>query len=63
MKTVSFTDFSAFFSVTSAESLDMPYYMCKAGPVDRTPTMIQSCISYKKIEDLNKLLATSNVLS
>ena len=52
-----------FFWVTSAESPDMPYYMCKAGPVDWTPTMIQSRISYKKIEDLNKLLATSNVLS
>ena len=41
MKTVSFTDFFAFFSVTSAEGLGMPDYMSKAGPVDQTPTMIQ----------------------
>ena len=63
MKTVCFTDFSAFFSVTSAEGLGLPDYMSNAGPLDRTPTMIQSRIFYKKMEDLNKLLAISNVLS
>ena len=48
MKTVCYTDFSAFLLVTSAEGLDMPDYMNKAGPVDRTSTMIHSHVFFTR---------------